>query len=71
MNSTLLIQIDNPKTLSFLYNLQELDLVKILENYSTPAKTKLSDKYKDVFTKEDSQSFEEHTKLMRGEWDNI
>lgn len=33
--------------------------------------TKLSDKYKNVFTKEDAKSFNEHTQQMRNEWDNI
>ena len=32
---------------------------------------KLSDKYRDVFSKEDAKSFNEHTQQMRKEWDNI
>jgi hypothetical protein len=32
--------------------------------------TKLSDKYKGAFTKEDAKSFDTHTKQMRKEWDN-
>lgn len=31
---------------------------------------KLSDKYKGVFSKEDSKSFNDHTHQMRKEWDN-
>jgi hypothetical protein len=35
-----------------------------------PPKIKLSEKYRNVFTKEDAKSFNEHTKQMRKEWDN-
>jgi hypothetical protein len=31
---------------------------------------KLSDKYRGVFTKEDAQSFDDHSQQMRKEWDN-
>jgi hypothetical protein len=33
--------------------------------------TKLSEKYRNVFTKEDAKNFDDHTKQMRKEWDNI
>ena len=31
---------------------------------------KLSEKYRDVFTKEDAKNFNDHTQQMRKEWDN-
>ncbi|MEQ1732578.1 MAG: hypothetical protein ABL940_02840 [Bacteroidia bacterium] len=34
-------------------------------------KTKLSDKYRNVFSKEDAKNFSEHTQQMRKEWDGI
>ena len=37
----------------------------------SPARPKLSDKYKGVFSKEDAKSFDKHTQVMRGEWNNI
>jgi hypothetical protein len=33
-----------------------------------PIPVKLSDKYKGVFSKEDAQSFNDHTEQMRKEW---
>jgi hypothetical protein len=40
--------------------------------YSTaPKTTKLSDKFRGVFSKEAGESFMEHTKKMREEWENI
>jgi hypothetical protein len=70
--STLLLQVNNQPALNLLYEMHELELVKVLKEYplSSPG-VKLSDKYRGVFSKEAGESFMEHTKIMRGEWDNI
>lgn len=69
MDNTLLIEITNPKALGLLHELEELHLIRVLKN--PPTKQKLSDKYRGVFTKEDAQSFDAHTQVMRNEWKNI
>ncbi|MBB3842035.1 hypothetical protein FHS57_006064 [Runella defluvii] len=69
MDNTLLIEITNPKALGLLHELEELHLIKVLKN--KPTQPKLSDKYRGVFTKEDAQSFNDHTQVMRNEWKNI
>jgi hypothetical protein len=52
--------------------MEDMELIKVITENITPSSTiKLSDKYKGVFSKEDSKSFNEHTKTMRTEWDNI
>jgi hypothetical protein len=51
--------------------LQDLNLVKVLSDIPTPASKKLSEKYRGVFSKEDSNSFNRHTETMRNEWNNI
>jgi hypothetical protein len=52
--------------------MQEMNLLKVLNDYSGfQETTKLSDKYRGVFTKEAAKSFMEHTKTMREEWDSI
>ncbi len=71
METTLLIQVTNQKALGLLHELEELQLIKVLKENFAPAKTKLSDKYRGVFTKEDAKSFNEHIQQMRSEWDNI
>ena len=55
---------------------EELELIvfKKQEGLNTEIKNtnvKLSDKYKGVFTKEDAESFENHSKKSRKEWNNI
>jgi hypothetical protein len=68
----MLLQVNNPSALNLLYEMQALDMVKVLEEYPLPApKTKLSDKYRGVFSKEVGKSFKEHCQLMRTEWDGI
>jgi hypothetical protein len=54
-----------------LHELEELHLIKVLKENVVPSKTKLSDKYRGVFSKEDAKRFKEHTQTMREEWDNI
>ena len=66
----MLIKVTNQKALRLLHELEELHLIKVLKENFVPVKTKLSDKYKGVFSQEDARSFEEHTQTMRKEWDN-
>lgn len=71
MTTTLLIEVTNQKAIGLLHELEELHLIKVLNNDIMPSKTKLSDKYRGAFTKEDAQSFNIHTQQMRNEWNNI
>ncbi len=71
MDNTILIEITNPRALNLLQELEELHLIKVLQNNLPSAKVKLSEKYKGVFSKEDARSFNEHTKTMRKEWSDI
>jgi hypothetical protein len=66
--NTILVQLINPKAIGILRELEELHLIKILKE-NVPAETKLSDKYKGVFSKEDAKRFDQHTQTMRNEWD--
>ena len=54
---------------------QELELIVFKKEEGLIAekkesKIKLSEKYRGVFTNEDSENFNEHTQQMRKEWDN-
>ena len=70
MNNTILIEVTNNKALKLLYELEELHLIKVLEENVQPIQIKLSDKYRGVFTKDDAKSFDEHTEQDRTDWDN-
>ncbi len=71
MDNTMLIQVTNQKAVGLLYELEELHLIKVLkENFARP-KTKLSDKYRGIISKEQGQSLSDHVQQMRSEWNNI
>ncbi|MBS1760087.1 MAG: hypothetical protein JST23_08200 [Bacteroidetes bacterium] len=71
MDNTMLIQITNQKAIGLLHELQELHLIKVLKENFTPVKTKLSDKYKGIISKEQGKDLNEHIKQMRSEWNSI
>ena len=68
---TYTIEISNPKAFTLLKELEDLELLRIVKENVLEKKIKLSEKYKNVFTKEDATKFENHTKLSRKEWDSI
>lgn len=67
MENTMLIQLTNQKAIGLLHELAELHLIKVLKENVAPATSKLSDKYRGVFSKEDAKSFDQHTQAMRKE----
>lgn len=67
MDNTILIEVTNPRALNLLQELEKPHLIKVLQKNLSPTKVKLSEKYKGVFSKEDAQSFDEHTRIIREE----
>ena len=68
---TLLIQVTNEKALGLLRELEELHFIKVLKGKPLSTKTKLSEKYKGILSKEEGNKLTEHIKKMRGEWSGI
>jgi hypothetical protein len=73
MQDTMLIELTNKKAVKLLHHMEDLKLIKVLkENIAAPeVKTKLSDKYRGIITKEQGQNLNEHIQQMRSEWNNI
>jgi hypothetical protein len=73
MEDTMLIQLTNKKAFKLLYDMEELELIKVLKKNIavTPTKGKLSDKYKGSLTKEKGKELNEHVNQMRNEWNSI
>lgn len=67
---TMLIQLTNQKAAGLLHELEALNLIKVLKENVVP-KTKLSDKYKGIISKEQGLNLNEHIKQMRSEWNSI
>ena len=67
---TVLIEIDDQKGLQLLHDLEDLNVLKIINENVSEIRLKLSDKYRGVFSKDDAASFMQHTETMRKEWGN-
>ncbi len=68
MENTMLIQLTNQKAAGLLHELEELHLIKVIKENIEPVKTKLSDKYKGIISKEEGQQLNDHINQMRNEW---
>jgi hypothetical protein len=68
---TMVIELTNQKATGLLYELEELNLIKIVEKNMKSGKTKLSDKYKGFITREEGLQLNNHISQMRSEWNNI
>ena len=65
MDNTMLIQITNQKAVGLIHELEELHLIKVLKDNFVPLKSKFSDKYKGIITKEQGKNLNDHIKQMR------
>jgi hypothetical protein len=70
MDNTILIQVTDQKVLKLLHELKKLHLIKVIQENKANVSSKLSEKYRGVFTKEDAKSFSDHTQQLRKECDN-
>lgn len=71
MENIMVIKLTNQKAIGLLRELEELHLIKVLKENIEPAKTKLSDKYKGLISREEGQKLNDHIKKMRSEWTGI
>lgn len=71
--TTVTLDILNDKALNILKDLEMLNLVRFRnkKKEDASAKTKLSDKYRGVLSKEQGERLNLHVKQMRSEWENI
>jgi len=67
----MLIQVTNEKAWGLIHELEELNLIKVLKENAFPNKTRLSEKYRGLLTKEEGKDLNDHIKQMRSEWNNI
>lgn len=64
----MLIQLTNQKAAGLLHELEELHLIKVLEENIHLEKPKLSDKYKCIISKEEGKQLNKHIQQMCNEW---
>lgn len=74
MKHTMLIQLTNQNAIRLLYELQELHLIKVIQENVVPAEPKEpkpSDKFRGILTEEQRQDLKAHVEQMRSEWNDI
>lgn len=71
MENTMLIQLKHQKAVQLLHELEELHLIKVLQENITPAKVKLSDKYRGILSEKEGEELNRHIQQMRNEWNAI
>ena len=67
----MLIQVTNQKAVGLLHELEELNLIKVLQENLPRTKQKLSEKYRGSISKETAEKLNEHIKQMRREWSDF
>lgn len=71
MENTMLIEVTDKKALGLLHELEQLHLIKVLEQNLTPERPRLSEKYRGKISKERGQELKEHVRQMRNELNGI
>ena len=66
----MLIELVNEKASGLIKQMEELKLIRVLQEKENTQKIKLSDKYKGILTKEQGACLNKHIKEMRSEWSN-
>ena len=67
MNNTMVIQIIDEKAEQILYNLEELQLIRVLSN-PVQTKQKLSEKYAGKLPSQVSEDLQKYISQSRSEW---
>jgi hypothetical protein len=65
------VEINNESAFALLKELEELKVLRIVKENVLEKKAKISEKYRNVFSKEDAKDFDIHSQTMRKEWDSI
>lgn len=67
----MVIELVDQKAAGLLRELEELHLIKVVQDNTRVTEHKLSDKYRGIISKEKGKELNEHINRMRGEWSNI
>lgn len=69
---TVSVQLLNKKSIKLLKQLEELHLIKVIDDITAPKKSatqKLSDRFEGKLSDDDAKVLHQHIKQIRSEWD--
>ena len=67
---TITVELINSKALQLLKDLEAMNIIRLYDAEPPLKKTRLSDKYRGIISKESGVSLNEHVAKMRNEWGN-
>lgn len=66
---TITVEIKNEIAMSFLQNLESLNIIRVIDNNISPGKQKLSDRFSGCLPKERADELQKELIQMRSEWE--
>jgi HAMP domain-containing protein len=66
---TVTVEIKNEIAMSFLHNLESMNIIRVVDSDSLPEKQKLSDKFAGCLPKERVDELQKELVQMRNEWE--
>lgn len=66
---TVTVEIKNEIALTFLYNLERMHILRVVEDKSTRGKQKLSERFAGCLSKERAEELHKELTQMRNEWE--
>ena len=66
---TVIVEIKNDIALSFLHNLESMQILRVIENKTIKAKQKLSERFAGCLSKERAEELQKELTQMRNEWE--
>jgi len=66
---TVTIEIKNDIAMSFLHNLESMDILRVIENKTDPGEKKLSERFAGCLSKERTEELQKELIQMRSEWE--
>ncbi len=71
MEHTMLIELTNQKAAGLLRELEELNLIRVLEDNTSVSKKNLSKKYRGILSQQEGGELKDHIRQMRNEWNDM
>lgn len=66
---TVTVEIKNDIALTFLHNLESMHVLRVIEDKTTKAKQKLSERFAGCLSKERAEELQKELTQMRNEWE--
>lgn len=66
---TVTIEIKNDIAMSFLHNLENLDIIRVIESKIPPNSIKLSERFAGCLSEERTEELQKELAQMRNEWE--